>query len=376
MNLDSKIPSTPTLLSPINIGPYHLSNRLVMAPLTRMRAPDSCPTDLMTTYYAQRASAGLIISEATPISTQGVGYPATPGIYNESQVKSWKKITEAVHAKKGHIFMQLWHVGRISHPDFHGGQLPVAPSAIAPKGNAITPSGMQAFVTPRALETNEIPGIIDDYKRAAQNALDAGFDGIEIHSANGYLLDEFLRDGTNKRTDIYGGSVANRARFLLEVTDALIGVCGADRVGIRLSPSGTFNDMSDSNPESIFVYLLKQLNTLELAYVHIVDALEGDIRHGANVIKLETLRAAYNGTLIVCGGYDQTRADETLAKGLADAVAFGQLYIANPDLAERFKLKAPLNIPDASSFYGGTEKGYTDYPSLMKKQSATTDLPN
>ncbi len=364
MTLESKTLSNPTLLSPIDIGPYHLSNRLVMAPLTRMRAPENCPTDLMTTYYEQRASAGLIISEATTISTQGVGYPATPGIYNASQVHAWKKITEAVHANSGHIFMQLWHVGRISHPDFHNGQLPVAPSAIAPKGKAITPSGMQAFVTPRALETDEIPGIIEDYKTAAKNALAAGFDGIEIHSANGYLLDEFLRDGTNKRTDIYGGSLENRARFLLEVTDALISICGADRVGIRLSPSGTFNDMTDSNPEEIFVYLLKQLNPLGLAYVHIVDALEGDIRHGANVISLETLRAAYNGTLIVCGGYDQNRAEDVLAKGLANAVAFGQLYIANPDLAERFKLNAPLNTPDVSSFYGGTEKGYTDYPSL------------
>ena len=364
MTLESNTLSKPTLLSPIDIGPYQLSNRLIMAPLTRMRAPESCPTDLMATYYAQRASAGLIISEATPISTQGVGYPATPGIYNASQVHAWKKTTAAVHAKQGHIFMQLWHVGRISHPDFHNGELPVAPSAIAPKGKAITPTGMQAFVTPRALETDEIPGIIEDYKTAATNALAAGFDGIEIHSANGYLLDEFLRDGTNKRTDNYGGSVENRARFLLEVTDALISVCGANRVGIRLSPSGTFNDMSDSNPEATFVYLLKQLNPLGLAYVHIVDALEGDIRHGANVIKLETLRAAYKGTLIVCGGYDQARAEDAIEKGLADAVAFGQLYIANPDLAERFKLNATLNIPDASSFYGGTEKGYTDYPRL------------
>ncbi len=366
MSLESNLVNNATLLTSINIGPYHLPNRLVMAPLTRMRAPDSCPTDLMTTYYAQRASAGLIISEATPISKQGVGYPATPGIYNASQVNAWKKITAAVHAKQGHIFMQLWHVGRISHPDFHNGELPVAPSAIAPKGKAITPTGMQAFVTPRALETDEISGIIEDYKTAAQNALDAGFDGIEIHSANGYLLDEFLRDGTNKRTDSYGGSLENRTRFLLEVTQALIGVCGADRVGIRLSPSGTFNDMSDSNPEAIFVYLLQQLNPLSLAYVHIIDALEGDIRHGANVVNLETLRAAYNDTLIICGGYDQARAEDTLAQGLADAVAFGQLYIANPDLAERFKLNAPLNTPDASSFYGGTEKGYTDYPSLTE----------
>jgi len=364
MTVESNTPNNANLFSPIAIGPYHLSNRLVMAPLTRMRAPESCPTDLMTTYYEQRASAGLIISEATPISTQGVGYPNTPGIYNETQVQAWKKITAAVHAKQGHIFLQLWHVGRISHPDFHNGELPVAPSAIAPKGKAITPTGMKDFVTPRALETAEISGIIEDYKKAASNALEAGFDGIEIHSANGYLLDEFLRDGTNKRTDNYGGSIENRARFLLEVTKALISVCGADRVGVRISPSGTFNDMSDSNPEAIFVYLLEQLNPLGLAYVHIVDALEGDIRHGANVIKLETLRAAYKGTLIVCGGYDQARAEETLEKGLADAIAFGQLYIANPDLAERFKLNAPLNKPDSRTFYGGTEKGYTDYPSL------------
>jgi len=353
------------LQTPIKIGPHHLPNRIVMAPLTRMRAPDNSPTDLMVTYYGQRASAGLIIAEATQISAQGVGYPATPGIHNEMQVAGWKKITEAVHAKGGHIFLQLWHVGRISHPDFHNGELPVAPSAIMPKGDAVTPNGMQPFVTPRALETDEIKGIVEDYRQAAINAMAAGFDGVEIHSANGYLLDEFLRDGTNKRTDRYGGTFENRARFLLEVTEAVVTVWGADRVGIRLSPSGTFNDMTDSDPETFFVYLLGQLNRFGLAYLHIVDALESDIRHGANVINLEVLRKAYNGTLIVCGGYDRARAGEAIAEGKADAVAFGQLYIANPDLVERFNLNAPLNEPDAVTFYGGNEKGYTDYPALV-----------
>ena len=351
-----------TLQSPIDIGPCHLPNRIIMAPLTRMRAPDNIPTELMKTYYVQRASSGLIITEATQISTQGAGYPATPGIYNEQQVAGWKQITDAVHAENGRIFLQMWHVGRISHPDFHDGALPVAPSAIRPEGSAVTPSGMQPFVTPRALETDEIPGIVEQYRQAAKNALAAGFDGVEIHSANGYLLDQFLRDGSNKRSDLYGGSLENRSRLLLEVTEAVTGVWGAERVGIRLSPSGTFNDMSDSDPATMFVYLLGQLNRFGLAYLHIVDALEGDIRHGANVIDLAVLRAAYNGVLIVCGGYDHIRAEAVIEKGLADAVAFGQLYIANPDLVERFKAHAPLNEPDPGTFYGGTEKGYTDYP--------------
>jgi N-ethylmaleimide reductase len=353
------------LQTPIKIGTYYLPNRIVMAPLTRMRAPDGIPTGLMATYYAQRASAGIIIAEATPISPQGVGYPATPCIYNGLQVAGWKKITEAVHAKNGHIFLQLWHVGRISHPDFHNGELPVAPSAITPKGDAVTPNGMKPFVTPRALETDEIQGIVETYRQAAINAMAAGFDGVEIHSANGYLLDEFLRDGTNKRTDRYGGTFENRARFLLEVTEAVVTVWGAERVGIRLSPSGTFNDMTDSDPETFFVYLLGQLNRFGLAYLHVVDALESDIRHGANVISLDVLRTAYNGTLIVCGGYDQVRAEDIIAEGKADAVAFGQLYIANPDLVERFNLNAPLNEPDPATFYGGNEKGYTDYPALV-----------
>jgi N-ethylmaleimide reductase len=348
---------TVQLHTPINLGALHLPNRIIMAPLTRMRAPNSVPTDIMAIYYSQRASAGLIISEATPISPQGVGYPATPGIWNQQQIDAWQKITRAVHEKNGRMVLQLWHVGRISHPDFHDGALPVAPSAIAANGQAVTPTGMQDFVTPRALASDEIPGIIDDYRQAAKNALAAGFDGVEIHGANGYLLDQFLRDGTNQRTDQYGGSLENRARLLLEVTNAVVEVWGAGRVGIRLSPSGTFNDMADSNPEAIFTYVLTELSYFNLAYLHIVDALEGDIRHGAKVIALDVLHKAYQGNLMVCGGYDQVRAETTLAEGWADAVAFGQLYIANPDLVERFQQHAPLNSADSATFYGGDAAG-------------------
>lgn len=355
---------TTLLHTPIDLGALQLPNRIIMAPLTRMRAPNNLPTDMMATYYGQRASAGLIISEATPISPQGVGYPSIPGIWNKQQVEAWQKITDAVHKKNGRIVLQLWHVGRISHPDFHNGALPVAPSAIAPQGHAVTPTGMQPFVTPRALATDEIPGIVESYRQAALNALKAGFDGVEIHSANGYLLDQFLRDGTNQRTDLYGGSLENRARLLMEVTAAVVEACGAERVGLRLSPSGTFNDMTDSNPEAIFGYVAGQLNRFHLAYLHIVDALEGDIRHGAKVVSLDLLRKAYHGKLMVCGGYDQARAEATLKEGLADTVAFGQLYIANPDLVERFQQHAPLNTPDPNTFYGGDAKGYIDYPSL------------
>ncbi|MDO9213005.1 MAG: alkene reductase [Methylococcales bacterium] len=355
---------TTTVLSPINIGCFSLPNRVVMAPLTRMRCPDGVANDLMTTYYTQRASAGLIISEATPISPQGIGYPDIPGIYTAEQVEGWKKVTAAVHEHNGHIFLQLWHVGRISHPDYHDGELPVAPSAIAPKGQAITPTGMKPFVTPRDLSVAEIQEIVEHYRVAAENALAAGFDGVEIHGANGYLIDQFLRDGSNQRTDNYGGCLANRSRFLWQVTDAVVSVWGADRVGVRLAPSGTFNDMTDSVPEDLFVYVLKQLNNFDLAYVHVVDALESDIRHGANVVDLAVLRAAYQGTLIVCGAYNYDRANVAIAQGLADAVAFGELYIANPDLVERFAAGAPLNKPNPRSYYGGDEKGYTDYPAL------------
>ena len=353
---------TNQLFTPITLGNCQLPNRIVMAPLTRMRAPDNIPTDLMVEYYRQRATAGLIITEATPITPLGIGYPATPGIYNQQQIDGWQKVTKAVHDQDGRIFLQLWHVGRISHPDFHQGELPVAPSAIAAKGQAVTPTGMQAFVVPRALAIEELPAVVEQYRQAAENALAAGFDGVEIHGANGYLLDQFLRDGTNQRTDDYGGSIENRCRLLLQVAEAVIAVCGAGRVGLRLSPSGTFNDMSDSNPEALFSYLLAQLSPLSLAYLHLVDALEGDIRHGAKVVELGLLRQAYQGKLIVCGGYDAARAEEAIASGLTDAVAFGELYIANPDLVARFQTNVPLNEPDPATYYGGDERGYTDYP--------------
>ncbi len=353
------------LLSPIQIGPYFLNNRTFMAPLTRCRAAEgNVPTDLMAKYYAQRASAGLIISEATQISTLGIGYPSTPGIHTQEQIEGWKKVTSAVHEKGGHIFLQLWHVGRVSHSSFHNGTLPVAPSAIAPSGEHYTPEGMKPFEVPRELITSEVNEIIEQYIQAARNAIEAGFDGVEVHGANGYLIDQFLRDSTNKRDDIYGGSLENRSRFLCEILKGVSVAIGSDKVGVRLSPSGTFNDMSDSDPSKHFVYLCKKLNSFDLAYVHIIDALEADIKHGANVVELSELREAYNGVLITNGGYTQERADKTIASNKADAVTFGELFIANPDLPERFSKNAALNKADPSTYYTQGEKGYTDYPSL------------
>ena len=353
------------LLTPIQIGPYHLANRTFMAPLTRCRAAEgNVPTDLMAAYYAQRASAGLIISEATQVSTLGIGYPSTPGIHTQEQINGWKKVTKAVHDKGGHIFLQLWHVGRISHPSFHNGNLPVAPSAIAAAGEHYTPEGMKPFEVPRELITSEVNEIIEQYVQASRNAMEAGFDGVEVHGANGYLIDQFLRDGTNKRDDIYGGNIENRCRFLCEILNGVIIAIGSDKVGVRLSPSGTFNDMSDSNPSKHFSYLCQKLNNFNLAYVHIIDALEGDIRHGANVVELSVLREAYEGVLITNGGYTQERADETISSAKADAVTFGELFIANPDLPERFAKKSALNKVDPTTYYTQGEKGYTDYPSL------------
>lgn len=336
-----------------------------MAPLTRCRSVENnVPNDLMVTYYAQRASAGLIISEATQICNQGIGYPCTPGIDRADQVEAWKKVTQAVHDKGGHIFLQLWHVGRVSHSAYHGGDLPVSASALKMQGEVYTFEGMKAYETPRALEVNEIHELVQTYKQAALNAIEAGFDGVEVHGANGYLLDQFLRDGTNKRADSYGGTIENRSRFLFEVLDAVTGAIGADKTGLRLSPSGTFNDMSDSNPEEDFTYVCQRLSAYKLAYLHVIDALEGDIKHGANVVDLEVLRKAYAGLLITNGAYDKERANTTLDAGTADAVAFGVLFIANPDLAERFEKDAKLNVPDMDTFYTQDAKGYTDYPSL------------
>ncbi|MFN6566616.1 alkene reductase [Dendronalium sp. ChiSLP03b] len=352
------------LFSPYQLGNLELPNRIIMAPLTRNRAEQgNVPHQLNATYYAQRASAGLIIAEATQVTPQGQGYPYTPGIHSPEQVAGWKLVTDTVHQQGGRIFLQLWHVGRISHPDLQpNGELPVAPSAIAPQGEASTYEGHKPFVTPRALETSEILGIVEKYRQGAANALAAGFDGVEIHAANGYLIDQFLRDGTNQRTDKYGGSIENRARFLLEVTEAVTDVWGAERVGVRLSPSGTFNDMRDSNPLETFGYAAQALNQFDLAYLHIFEAIDADIRYGGMIVPTSHLRDRFTGTLIVNGGYTHEKGNAVLANKAADLVAFGTLFISNPDLPRRLAVNAPLNPPDQTTFYGGGEKGYTDYP--------------
>ncbi len=358
--------SQSNLFTPVNLGSLKLPHRIVMAPLTRCRADaHNAPHALNAKYYAQRASAALIVSEASQVTPFGLGYPGTPGIYSEEQVAGWRLVTDAVHAKGGRIFLQLWHVGRISHPDLQPGNvLPVAPSAIAPKGNAGTFTGPKPFVTPRELRADEIPGVIADFKRGAENAKRAGFDGVEVHGANGYLLDQFLRDGTNKRTDAWGGTLEKRARFPLEVLKTAISVWGPERVGIRFSPTGTFNDMSDSDPAKTFGYMLEEVSKLKIAYVHLVDMGDADARHGGKAIPLSYFRSKYQGTLIANGGYDLDRANAAIGEGLADLIAFGKPYISNPDLTERLKSGAALNEPDQSTFYGGGEKGYTDYPAM------------
>jgi len=351
------------LLDSLQMGELNLANRMVMAPLTRNRAGEgNVPRDMNTLYYTQRASAGLIITEASQISASALGYPLTPGIHADEQVEGWKKITDAVHECGGLIFIQLWHVGRISHPSMlPNGELPVAPSAIRPEGDAITYEGMQPYVTPRALELNEIPGLVEDYVKAAENAKKAGFDGVEIHAANGYLLDAFLRDGSNIREDMYGGSVENRMRFLDEVITAVKGVWPANRVGVRLSPENQFNDIRDSQPQSTFNAVVDMLSTHGLAYLHV---LEGDMLNSERKVDYVELRRRFGGLYIANMGYDQRSAEAAIDSGDADMVAFGQLFIANPDLPARFAAGAPLNEPDAATFYGGDEKGYTDYPSM------------
>ena len=355
-----------TLFSPIQLGPHTLPNRMAMAPMTRNRADEgNVPQALNVEYYSQRAGAGLIITEATQISPQGVGYPATPGIHSAEQVAGWKRITGAVHAKGGHIFLQLWHVGRISHPSLQpNGAMPVAPSAIRPAGQVYTYQGMQDYETPHALALSEIPGIIEDYRAAAKNALDAGFDGVEIHGANGYLLDQFLRDGSNQRTDAYGGSIANRARLMLEVTDAVCKIWGGNRVGIRLSPLQPFNDMRDSNPEATFSYAVEQLNRFGLAYLHVTEMGKDKPGTAGPAFDLGKLRTMWKGVYMTNSGYDLARASAALTMGDADMVSFGVPFLSNPDLPVRFAKGAALNTPDQATFYGGNEKGYTDYPFL------------
>jgi len=358
---------TPNLFSPLQLGGVLTPNRIYLAPLTRCRAlPGNVPGDLNAEYYRQRASGGLLIAEATSVSPRGYGYPNTPGIFNDAHVAGWRKVTEAVHAAGGLIFLQLWHVGRISHPIFQPqGAAPIAPSAIKPKGQVFTGTEMADYVTPRALELSEIPAIIEEYTHGAQAAKAAGFDGVEIHNANGYLLDQFLRDGTNHRTDCYGGSVENRTRLTMEVTKAVVDVWGGDRVGIRLSPGGVFNDMHDSNPMHTFGFLLEQLSPLNLAFAHITRVTAQDMAHGAtDGVGPRELRSHYAGRVIANGGFTLETGNQALSEGWADAVAFGVPFLANPDLPKRLQLGAPLNEADASTFYASGPKGYTDYPAL------------
>jgi N-ethylmaleimide reductase len=358
--------TAPDLLSPFQLGPLALPNRVVMAPMTRNRAgPGNVPHALNATYYAQRAGAGLIVSEATQVSPQGQGYPGTPGIHSAEQAAGWKLVTDAVHGAGGRIFLQLWHVGRISHPALQpGGALPVAPSAIAPAGQAWTLDGMKDYVTPHALETAAVSGIVEDFRRGARLAREAGFDGVELHGANGYLIDQFLRDGTNRRTDRYGGSALNRARFLIETAEAVVGEWGADRVGVRLSPTNPYNDVADSHPAATFATAVGELNRFGLAYLHIVEPGTDDPVATGERPDLLFFRKIWRGPLIANKGYDLARATATLRDGSADLVSFATLFLANPDLPERFRRGAPLNPPDRKTFYGGGAKGYTDYPAI------------
>ncbi len=364
------------LFQPLRLGPYRLANRIVMAPLTRSRAgADGVPRPLMAEYYAQRASAGLIIAEGTNISPQARGYAFTPGLYTEAQVEAWKAVTGAIHAKGGRIFVQLWHVGRVSHPSLQpGGAPPVAASAIRPKTTSFTQDGFQPCLTPRALETGEIPGIVEQYRQAAQNALAAGFDGVEIHAANGYLIEQFLRDSANKRTDAYGGSRENRARFLLEATQAVVGACGSERVGIRLSPLSTVNDSGpDSDPEQTYAHAVERLNEFGLAYLHVIEGMTQGPRTVPGGFDLQILRRSFEGRYIANNGYDLALALEARRRDLADLIAFGRLYIANPDLVERLRLGARLNVPDRATFFGGGAAGYTDYPFLTPAERGAAE---
>lgn len=354
------------LFDPIQIGALHLTNRIIMAPLTRCRASEGrVPNFLMSEYYTQRASAGLILSEATAVSPMGVGYPDTPGIWSPEQVEGWKLITEAVHESGGKILLQLWHVGRISDPLYLKGELPIAPSAIAAKGHISLVRPKKEFITPRALALEEIPGIIEAYRQGALNAKEAGFDGVEIHGANGYLLDQFLQDGTNHRTDRYGGSLENRARLMLEVADVVTEVWGASRVGYHLSPRGDTHDMHDSNPLETFTYLAQELGKRKLAFLCVRESL------GPNRIGPE-MKKAFGGSYIANEGFTLETAEQVIQTGEADAVAFGKLFIANPDLPQRFAQRALLNKPNPETFYASGPEGYTDYSFLESSELSSS----
>ncbi|HEX9463951.1 MAG TPA: alkene reductase [Alphaproteobacteria bacterium] len=369
------------LFQPIRLGALQLPHRVVMAPLTRSRAgqPGNVPTPLMACYYAQRASAALIISEATQVSMQGQGYAWTPGIHSRQQVEGWRRVTNAVHDAGGRMFLQLWHVGRISHPALQPDCMPpVAPSAIKPAGDAFIENengegALVPFVTPRALQIEEMPYLVRQYYRAARNAQRAKFDGVEVHAANGYLLEQFIDSSTNKRTDAYGGPVENRMRLLTDVVEAAIDIWGADRVGVRLSPMSTFNDITDDDPETTFTAVAKKLNDYELAYLHLVNPAMAQMEKGQppatralNIVEL--MRKTYRGKLMIAGGFNRDTAEEWLEAGLADVIAFGRKFLANPDLPLRLRDRVPLNEPDPKTFYGGGAKGYTDYPSLAQEK--------
>lgn len=344
------------LLSPLRVGAWQLPNRMIMAPLTRCRASAGrVPNELMAEYYAQRASAGLILAEATSVDPHGVGYPDTPGIWSDPQVNGWKRVTDAVHAKGGRILLQLWHVGRISDPVYLNGELPVAPSAIQPDGHVSLIRPMKAFVTPRALQIDEIKRIVEAYRRGAENAKRAGFDGVELHGANGYLLDQFLQDSTNHRTDEYGGSIENRARLMLEAVDAAISVWGADRVGLHLAPKGDAHDMGDSDPSATFGHVAEAMKERGIAFIFTRES-QAAPRY------FPELKRKFGGVLIANQQLDQGTAEALIEQGEADAAAWGQLFIANPDLVRRFAEGLPLTEPQPDSFYGGTARGYTDYP--------------
>lgn len=367
-----------SLFSPLKIGPYSLQHRVVMAPLTRMRAgAGNVPNEMAPTYYGQRASAGgLIIAEAAQVTPYGQGYPQTPGIHTPEQVAGWRAVTDAVHAKGGLIFLQLWHVGRSSHSSLlPGGALPVAPSAIAIKTEkSFTPDWESVpYEIPRALASSDMPGIVEAYRIGARNALAAGFDGVEVHGANGYLLEQFLHDSSNKRTDAYGGPIENRARLLLEVTAAITHVWGADRVGVRLSPFGTFNDVGDSDPVSLYKYVFTELAHLDVAYLSLIEARGADGTRLGEPGAVDQLHPYWPKPLILAGGFDGASANQAIAEGRADAIAFGRHFIANPDLPGRLQAKVPLNEYNRETFYGGGAAGYVDYPSLGL--AVTPDLP-
>jgi N-ethylmaleimide reductase len=355
----------PHLFSPLRVGALTLPNRMVMAPMTRGRATaDGVPTPRMARYYGSRADAGLLVTEATAIAASARGWHHAPGIHSEAQLDAWRPVTAAVHAAGGRIFLQLWHMGRVSHPDFLGGELPVGPSAVAAQGESHTPSGTKPYVVPRALGVAEIAAIVQDYANAARRARVAGFDGVEIHAANGYLPDQFLRDGANRRTDAYGGSPANRARFLLEVAHAVAAAWSPDRVGVRLSPTSAYNDMRDSDPPATFGHAARELDGLGLAYLHVTEPLPGHALHVPLPPVTPVLRAAFRGPLIANGGYDAAVAERTLAAGSADLVAFGLPFLANPDFVHRTRVGARLNEPDFATLYTPGDQGYSDYAVL------------